>query len=159
MVAFVFAVLVLATAATGALFKPGSWYESLQRPSWTPPNWSFPVVWSILYVMIGIAGWLVWREMGASAALFFWGFQLLLNAAWSWLFFGLKRMDWALFDVALLILAIFGFIIAAHESVPVASYLFLPYLAWVATAAALNLRMLQMNPTAQHALARLPRLP
>ena len=146
MAGIVFAVLVLAAAATGAVFKPGTWYERLRKPGWTPPNWAFPVVWTLLYVAIGLAGWLVWREAGWSLPLLFWGAQLVFNAAWSWLFFGLRRMEWALADVSLLILSVLGFIVAAHGASSTASWLFVPYLAWVVTAAALNLRVMQMNP-------------
>lgn len=59
MAAVVFLVIVLAAASSGAVFKPGEWYENLRKPSWTPPNWAFPVVWTILYVLIGYAGWLI----------------------------------------------------------------------------------------------------
>ena len=147
MAAIVFAGLVLVAASTGAMFKPGSWYEGLRKPGWTPPNWMFPVVWTILYVAIAVAGWLVWRAEGPSLAIAFWGAQLALNAAWSWLFFGLQRMGMAFVDVSLLILAVLGFIVTAHDAAPAASWLFLPYLVWVVTAAALNLRVMQMNPT------------
>ena len=64
MSAIIIAILVLATASTGAIFKPGEWYQELRRPSWTPPNWAFPLVWSILYIAIGVAGWLVWEARG-----------------------------------------------------------------------------------------------
>ena len=146
MAGVVFAALVLCAAATGAIFKPGPWYESLSKPGWTPPNWAFPVVWTVLYVMIAFAGWLVWREAGWSLPLALWGLQLVLNAAWSALFFGLRRMAWAMADVTALVLVVLAFIVAAHEVSPTASLLFLPYLAWVVTAAALNLRVMQLNP-------------
>ena len=147
MAGIVFALLVVAAAATGAVFKPGPWYEELRKPGWTPPNWAFPVVWTVLYVAIAVAGWLVWREAGWSLAIGLWGAQLVLNAAWSWLFFGLKRMELAFADVSVLVLAVLGFIVAAREVSVTASALFLPYLAWVVTAAALNLRVMQMNPS------------
>ena len=157
--AIVFAALVLAAASTGALFKPGAWYEELRKPDWTPPNWAFPVVWTALYAMIGYAGWLVWRTPDPALPLAFWGAQLVLNAAWSWLFFGLRRMESALLDVALLLLCVLGFIVSAHEQAPTASLLFLPYLVWVAVAAALNLRVLQLNPLATRDAARIARFP
>ena len=159
MAGWVFAALVLAAASTGAVFKPGAWYEELRKPAWTPPNWAFPVVWTTLYIMIAVAGWLVWREAGWSLPIVFWGAQLALNAAWSWLFFGLKRMDWAMGEVSLLILSVLAFIVSAHEISTIASLLFIPYLAWVVVAAALNLRVLQLNPTATENAARLAKLP
>lgn len=140
--------MVLAMAATGAIFKPGSWYETLAKPSWTPPDWAFPVVWSILYVMIVIAGWLVWKQAGWSAALVVWGVQLIFNGAWSWLFFGMKRMDLAFIDVILLWLGIAAFMVLAWPISPLASLLFLPYLVWVTIAAALNRTVWRMNPNA-----------
>lgn len=90
--------LVFATASSGAIFKPGDWYASLERPDWTPQNWVFPVVWTVLYIMIALAGWLVFSAGGFGLAMMIWGAQLVLNAAWSWLFFGMRRMDLALID-------------------------------------------------------------
>eukprot|EP01032_Pedospumella_encystans_P039032 gene39032-biopygen32561 len=72
MAAVAFIVIVFAAASSGALFKPGVWYENLRKPGWTPPKWAFPVVWSILYVMIGYAGWLVWTTVGWSLPMALW---------------------------------------------------------------------------------------
>jgi len=148
MSAIIIAILVVAAASSGALFKPGEWYRGLQRPSWTPPNWAFPVVWSILYIAIGVAGWLVWQAAGMGVAMTFWLVQLILNAAWSWLFFGRKRMDLALVDVGLLFMTIIAFMLAAYPVSQTAALLFLPYAAWVATAAALNRTVWRLNPDA-----------
>ena len=82
-----------ATASSGAVFKPGDWYENLAKPPWNPPNWLFPPAWSVFYTLIAIAGWLVWRQVGFGLALVVYGVHLLLNAAWSAIFFGLKRPD------------------------------------------------------------------
>jgi translocator protein len=82
------------TALTGAWFRPGEWYERLKKPSWRPPNRLFARVWTILYVMIAVAGWLIWREAGFAVAglpLATYALQLILNAAWTPLFFGLHR--------------------------------------------------------------------
>jgi tryptophan-rich sensory protein len=143
---FVLAVIVV--ASTGAIFKPGAWYETLSKPSWTPPDWAFPVAWSILYLFMAIAGWLVWQQAGWSLALILWIAQLVLNGAWSWLFFGLRRMDLAFGDVTLLWLCIAAFIIIAWPISTTAALLFLPYLVWVSIAAALNLTVWRMNPAA-----------
>ena len=145
MAAAAIVLLVFLTAMSGALFKPGPWYETLQKPSWTPPNWAFPAVWTILYMMIAYAGWLVWTEAGWSLAMALWGVQLVLNACWSWLFFGLRRMDLALFDLVLLWLAIFGFIVVAWPVSALAAILFVPYLLWVSTAGLLNLSVMRLN--------------
>ncbi|MFN3549169.1 MAG: TspO/MBR family protein [Mesorhizobium sp.] len=144
----VFVVFCVATASTGAIFQPGAWYEALAKPSWTPPNWAFPVVWTALYIMIALAGWLVWRQVGFGGAIVFWGLQLVLNGAWSWLFFGRRRMDLALIDVSLLWLSIAAFILLAWPVSVWAGLLFLPYLVWVSIAAMLNLTVWRMNPHA-----------
>ena len=144
----VFIVLVVLAAASGAVFKPGAWYEGLHKPAWTPPDWAFPLVWTVLYVLIAWAGVLAWRA-GASVALGFWAAQWGFNAAWSWLFFGRRRMDLALIDVGLLWLAVIGFMLAAWSASPLAALLFLPYLAWVSTAAALNFTVWRLNPGAR----------
>lgn len=140
--------LMFAAGISGAVFKPGDWYAGLEKPSWTPPDWAFPVVWTILYAMIAAAGWLVWRTGGWSGALVFWGAQLVLNAAWSWLFFGRRRMDLAFVDVCLLGASIVGFIVLAAGIDLIAAALFTPYLAWVTTAALLNLAVWRRNPAA-----------
>ncbi|MDZ7693006.1 MAG: TspO/MBR family protein [Balneolaceae bacterium] len=75
--------------AVGALVEPGMWYEALQKPAWTPPNWTFPVVWPILYVCMASSAWLVWKQAGFSGArdaLTLFLVQLALNGLWSWLF-------------------------------------------------------------------------
>jgi tryptophan-rich sensory protein len=104
----VFIVVNLATASSGGRFRPGPWYASLAKPGWTPPNWAFPVVWATIFCLNAAAGFLVWQASGtqAWAALAIYGLSLVLNAAWSWLFFGKRRMDLALIDVGLLWLSI-----------------------------------------------------
>jgi tryptophan-rich sensory protein len=148
----VFAVLVFISACTGAVYKPGPWYDGLAKPRWTPPNWLFPVVWTVLYVLIAWAGVLAWRA-GAVWALVFWGAQWLFNSAWSWLFFGRKRMDLGLLDVSLLWLSVLAFIVAVAPMSALAATLFVPYLAWVSAAALLNLSVLRLNPLARSAEA------
>lgn len=148
MAAAIFVVIVLAAASSGAIFKPGAWYENLRKPGWTPPNWAFPVVWSILYVMIGYAGWLVWTTVGWSLPMAFWALQMVVNALWSYFFFGQRRMGLALIDVAVLWLSVALFILTALPVSPMASLLFVPYLAWVTAAATLNYSVRRLNPGA-----------
>jgi tryptophan-rich sensory protein len=148
MAAVAFIVIVFAAASSGALFKPGVWYENLRKPGWTPPKWAFPVVWSILYVMIGYAGWLVWTTVGWSLPMALWALQMLANALWSYFFFGRRRMDLALIDVVVLWLSVAFFILAAWPVAPVASLLFVPYLVWVSAAATLNHSVRRLNPEA-----------
>jgi len=143
-----FVALVLMAASSGAIFKPGDWYKSLQKPAWTPPDWMFPVVWTALYIMIGIAGWLIWDIQGFGLVLGLWAVQLIFNAMWSWLFFGMRRMDYAFVDVTFMWLSIAAFIVLAWQISPWASLLFVPYLVWTTIAAALNLTVWRMNPDA-----------
>lgn len=141
----VFFALVAATALTGTQFRPGEWYQTLAKPSWTPPNWVFGPVWGSLYIMIALAGWLVWRTGDATLPLAFWAVGLVLNAAWSWLFFGQKMIGAALVDVVAMWCTILAFIVTAWgHSVP-ASLLFVPYLAWVSLATALNFTIWRLN--------------
>lgn len=136
---------VVAAAAFGAAFKPGDWYVSLAKPAWTPPNWLFAPVWTSLYIMIAIAGWTVWRRSSAGLLFAVWVAALLLNAAWSWLFFGRHWNGSALIDIAALWSAIAVFMVLAWRPAPAASLLFAPYLLWVSFAAVLNLRIWQLN--------------
>ena len=133
-------------ATSGAVFRPGDWYAGLRKPGWTPPNWVFGPVWSILYIMIAIAGWLAWRAQPDSLAVWIWGVQLVLNGAWSWLFFGRRRMDLAFGEVCLMWLSIAAFIVAAYPVSVTASLLFVPYLIWVTIAATLNYSVWRLNP-------------
>ncbi|KQW29641.1 sensory protein TspO [Rhizobium sp. Root274] len=148
MAAVVFVIIVLAAASSGAIFKPGAWYDGLRKPSWTPPKWAFPVVWTILYLFIGYAGWLVWSEAGWTLPVILWGVQMVANALWSYFFFGIRRMDLALVDVAVLWLSIAAFILVAWPVSPLASLLFVPYLVWVSAAAMLNHSVRSLNPGA-----------
>lgn len=144
----VFIVLVVVAASSGVLFKPGAWYAGLRKPVWTPPNWLFGPVWSVLYVMIAVAGWLVWRADASNPAIWLWGAQLVVNATWSGIFFGMRRMDLAFFDILLLWLLVAAFIVTASAVSTTAALLFVPYLIWVTIAGALNLTVWRMNPTA-----------
>ena len=143
----VFVLANLAAASSGALFRPGAWYASLAKPSWTPPNWAFPVVWSVLFVLNAVAGWLVWTAAGAGAAgpLTVYGVSLVINASWSGVFFGARRMGLGFVIVAALWLSIALVMVVFVPVSPLAAGLIAPYLAWVTIASALNLRVWQLN--------------
>ena len=133
-------------ASSGVVFRPTAWYETIEKPRWTPPNWVFPLVWTVLYVAIAVAGWLVWRKVGLAPVPFgFFAAQLVFNALWSALFFGLKRPDAAFADLVLLWVSIVGTLLAFAGIDWVAAALFVPYLAWVTTAGALNLSVWRRN--------------
>ena len=135
-----------AAAATGAMFPPDGWYRTLIKPRWTPPDWAFPVVWTVLYVVIAVAATRAAAFEGSQHALAFWSLQMVLNALWSPIFFGLKRIRAALIAVGALWAAVFGTMVTLWQVDPLAGWLFLPYLAWVSTAAALNFSIWRSNP-------------
>jgi translocator protein len=147
--------LALCVGVLGAFFSPGfsatatHWYAALAKPEWLPPQSWFAPVWTALYVLMGIAAWLIWRERyhrGRSTAIAAYAVQLLLNALWPPLFFGLKNIDVGLFDIVALWLAI-GWTIREFARVRAAAALILvPYFLWVSFAAALNLDIWKLNP-------------
>jgi tryptophan-rich sensory protein len=141
----VFVALVAAAAFTGAQFEPGAWYEALEKPQWTPPGWLFAPVWTLLYIAIAFAGWLTWRQRATpvTPASILWFLQLLLNASWSWVFFGLREPTFALVNIVILLTIIVAFIVAAESRV--AAVLFVPYALWVGFATALNLQIVRLN--------------
>lgn len=143
-----FLLITFAAAAIGSQFMPGEWYARLAKPSWTPPSWLFGPVWTLLYVLMGVAAWLVWKDRGfagARVALLLYGVQLVLNAAWSWLFFGLQRPGLAFAEILLLWSAILATLIAFWRHRKLAGALLVPYLAWVSFATALNWAIWQLN--------------
>jgi benzodiazapine receptor len=142
----VFFAITFAVASVGAMFTPGPWYEALAKPVWTPPGWIFAPVWTALYAMIAVAGWLVWAaRRRADAALAFWGVQLALNGVWSWLFFGLENPALAAVDIVLLLAAIVVTIRAFARISVAAATLLVPYALWVGFATALNIAIWRMN--------------
>lgn len=141
-------VLTFAAAALGARFLPDEWYRRLNKPAWNPPSSIFAPVWTILYLLMAAAAWLVWRRHGLGGALvplILFVAQLLLNAGWTWLFFGRHRIRGALIDIAILWVAILTTLISFWRLEPLAGILLLPYLAWVSFAAVLNWTIWQMN--------------
>jgi benzodiazapine receptor len=142
----VFAAAAVGGAATSS--SVGTWYAALQKPSFNPPAWVFGPVWTVLYLMMAIAAWLIWLKHGIADAqlpLALFGLQLALNMAWSVLFFGLRNPGLALVDIALLWLAIVATLVAFWRLSPAAGALLLPYLAWVSFAAILNYSLWALN--------------
>lgn len=138
-----FGVSVLGGMVTAPALRP--WYESLAKPPWTPPGWVFGPVWVILYPLMAIAGWTIWREGRSRVAVLLFLLQLALNAAWPWLFFGLRRLDWAFADIVALLIAIVATIAVFYRLRRRAALLLVPYLAWVAFAAVLNFAIWRLN--------------
>jgi benzodiazapine receptor len=140
-----------AASAIGASTGTGSspWYQSLDRPPWTPPGWLFGPVWTALYFAMGIAAWLVWRRAGfraARTALILFAIQLILNAAWTPTFFGAQRLDLALVVIIALDIAVVATTLAFRRHDQRAAWLMIPYLAWLLFATALNAAFMVLNP-------------
>lgn len=141
---FIAALSGAVTARTAVTF-----YADLRKPSWAPPAWLFGPAWSVLYLLMAIAAWTVWRDhgfSGARVALILYVLQLILNALWSWFFFVRRRGVEAFADVVLLWLAIVATMIAFTDLSTSATILFVPYLAWVSFAAALTVSVWKRNP-------------
>lgn len=145
---FGFGLACFLAATTGGIFRPGEWYERLAKPRWRPPNWLFGPAWLVLYSLIAYAAWTVWRQAGfagaplAMAAFFV---QLLFNAGWSWVFFGLRRPDLAFVELVGLWLSIVAMIAAYAQVDGTAALLMVLYLAWVTFAGALNFAIWRLN--------------
>ena len=140
--------LVFAAGFIGSRFMPGAWYASLAKPSWNPPSYLFAPVWTVLYVLMAVAAWLVWRKVGfggAGAALGLFVVQIGLNALWSYLFFGQHRPDLALCDITVLWVSILAVMLLFWRFDGVAGALLLPYLAWVGFASVLNWVLWHLN--------------
>jgi benzodiazapine receptor len=143
--------VTFAAAALGSVasMDSGDFYARLARPSWAPPSSVFGPVWTVLYALMAVAAWLVWRIGGfanARAALALFLAQLAVNALWSWLFFAWRRGALAAADIVLLDVLVLATIVAFWRHRPLAGALLLPYLAWVAFATALNVAVWRMNP-------------
>ncbi|HEX8991522.1 MAG TPA: TspO/MBR family protein [Anaerolineales bacterium] len=143
-------VVTFGAAAIGGRFLPDQWYRALRKPEWNPPNWLFGPVWTVLYLMMAAAAWLIWRKYGIASAIVPLGFfvlQLALNAMWSWLFFGRHEIRAALIDLGLLWLAILVTIVLFWGRETLAGVLLVPYLGWVSFAGVLNATILRLNPS------------
>ncbi len=142
-------ILCFAAAAGGAFFSPGEWYAELNKPSWNPPGWIFGPVWTALYIMMAVAAWLVWKRGGFATQRWPLGWflaQLLLNALWTPLFFGLQQPGVAFAEILLLWLAILATLLAFRPVSRAAFWLLVPYLAWVSFATVLNGTLWRLNP-------------
>ena len=132
--------------ATGAMFPPGDWYKTLNKPSWTPPDWVFPVAWTTIYLLISFAGARVAMMEGSGYALAFWAMQAAFSTLWTPVFFGLRRLKGALLVMAPLWVAVLGATVSIFALDVWAGLAFVPYMVWVTVAAALNASVAGMNP-------------
>lgn len=129
----------------GASNIPDEWYRSLAKPAFTPPDWVFAPAWSLLYTIIGVVGARTWLTLRRSMAMRLWFAQLVFNFAWSPAFFGLRDPASAMIIILGLLISVAAFIIASWRQDRTAALLFVPYLAWVAFATALNAAILLLN--------------
>jgi tryptophan-rich sensory protein len=148
--AFWVALCLGVSAIGGAITRPSvaRWYQGLAKPSFNPPDWIFAPVWISLFVLMGIAAWLVWRRTGLARGrlpLLCFAFQLALNLGWSTLFFGFHAVGWALGEIVLLWLAILATAIGFYRVAPAAGLLLLPYLLWTSFAVVLNAAIWWLN--------------
>jgi tryptophan-rich sensory protein len=140
--------LTFLAPAAGAWSTSPAWYAAMVKPSWSPPGWLFGPVWTLLYVLMAVAAWLVWREDGWARQrrpLTLYVVQLMLNAAWTPIFFGLRQPGWALLEIVALLAAILATLISFKPVRPLAAWLLAPYLAWVSFAAFLNFTLWRLN--------------
>jgi len=143
---FVFLATCGAAGATGAVFQPGEWYATLKKPTWTPPDWAFPVAWTTIYLLISFAGARVGAMEGSQYALAFWAMQAAFATLWTPVFFGLRRLKGALLVMVPLWVSVAAATWHMFQISTLAGLAFLPYLAWVTVAAALNFSVARMNP-------------
>ena len=147
----VFIVIIFLVQIIGGLFTASSvndWYQTLKQPAWSPPDWLFGPVWTILYVMIAFAGWLVYIKRSSKLkrfALLLYAGQLLFNLLWTFFFFYLKSPFLGFIDIVILIVFILGTIISFMPISQVAAYLLFPYLFWTLYASTLNGAIWLMN--------------
>jgi translocator protein len=144
----IFLAIAFVPSFIGASFRPDAWYEALIKPAWNPPSWLFGPVWTVLYTLIGYAGYLAWRSSTTNlrvGAFGIYAIQLLLNALWSPLFFGYHSPGLALINIVAQWAAIVLNIVAFYRIKPAAGLLLLPYLLWVTFALILNASIWTLN--------------
>lgn len=141
-----FIVITFCAPLAGMFSLPGAWYAALHKPSWNPPAWIFGPAWTLLYTLMAIAAWLVWKRDGCRLPLRLYFLQLVLNAAWTPLFFGAHQLGWALVEIVALWIAILLTLLNFQRVNKTAGWLFVPYLAWVTFAAFLNFTLWRLNP-------------
>lgn len=146
-----FSFAAMAAASTGAIFAPGEWYRALNKPTWTPPDWVFPVTWMVLYVAMVVAAWRVALSGDPlmAFALSLWSAQIVLNALWSPVFFGAQRVGAGMAVLVALWASVAATLVTFLLVDLIAGLLLVPYLIWVSIAGKLNWWILRNNPTGE----------
>jgi tryptophan-rich sensory protein len=145
MIFFVFLLACGAAASTGVIFKPGPWYESLVKPSFTPPNWMFPVAWSVIYLLLAWAGYRLALIPGSELVLALWAAQIALNTLWTPVFFGAHRIVASMVILVLLWLVVAVMLVLTMRLDVITGLILFPYLVWLCVAAALNFSIMRNN--------------
>lgn len=141
----VFLLTCAAAGTAGAFFRPGAWYRGLDKPAWTPPNWMFPVIWAVLYVLIALAATRISQVPDNDLALGVWGLQITINTLWSGVFFGLHRMLAGAVIIAALWVTVLATAAVFWGHDRIAALMMVPYLLWGTYALALNLSVWLRN--------------
>lgn len=142
----IFLAATFAAGATGAMFPTGEWYKQLNKPTWVPPNWLFPIAWTSIYLLMSFAGARVAVLEGSAYAMAFWAMQIAFNALWTPIFFGLRNLKGSLPVMAGLWVSVLGCLVTHFMLDPLAGLAFVPYMVWVTVAASLNIAMVRLNP-------------
>ncbi|MGV8916978.1 MAG: tryptophan-rich sensory protein TspO [Pseudomonas sp.] len=145
MTLIIFLIACGAAASTGIMFKPGQWYEALKKPGFTPPNWVFPLAWSIIYVLLIWAGYRLTLLPESQTVLALWAAQIALNTLWTPVFFGAHRIFAAMVILTLLWVVVAFMVVMAFQLDVITGLILLPYLVWLSIAAALNFSILVNN--------------
>ncbi|MFV0442135.1 MAG: TspO/MBR family protein [Planctomycetaceae bacterium] len=148
---FLFVLVCVGAGGLGAVATTpeiDGWYRTVVKPEWNPPNWVFGPVWTTLFVLMGISAWLVWKPAGfkeSKTPLSLFAVQLILNVAWSWIFFGMHQIGWAVVEIVILWLVILATTVAFFRRSKPAGWLLVPYLVWVTFASVLNFTIWRLN--------------
>ena len=145
MTLFIFLLACAAAATTGVIFKPGEWYASLNKPRFTPPNWAFPLAWTVIYLLLAWAGYRLTLIPGSQVVLALWAAQIALNTLWTPVFFGAHQVLAAMVILVLLWLVVAVMVVMALRLDVITGLILFPYLVWLSVAAALNFSILRNN--------------
>ena len=142
---YIFLLACCAAATTGMIFKPGTWYETLTKPRFTPPNWAFPVAWVTIYLLLAWAGYRLTLLPDSQTALALWAAQIALNTLWTPVFFGANRIGASMAILVILWLVVAAMVFSALRLDIITGLILFPYLVWLSVAAALNFSILRHN--------------
>jgi len=148
-IAIIIPLLIGFTSGFFTTTGPGSWYQTLEKPTWNPPGWVFAPVWTTLYIMMGVALFFVWKTSTniriRNIALFLFALQLVLNFSWSFIFFKLEEPGWAVAEIIVLWTATLATIFSFASISKLSAWLLVPYISWVSFAAILNYTIWNLN--------------